>query len=683
MPHDIAPPDLTFLVGGGEMGARIRAFDWSQTSLGPIQTWPQSLRTMVSMVINSKFPSYLLWGPDLVGIYNDAYRPLAGGKPELLGVPFREAWAEVWDDITPIVDKALAGEASYFEDLLLPVNRYGEPEEAYFTFCYSPVRDESGRVAGLLDTVTETSQKVRTERALRESQDRLRQLNETLEARVAERTRERDRIWRLSGDLMDVCNAKGDLLAVNAAWTRVLGWTKDELLQLNFLDLVHPDDVGSTLRELAKLDRGVTTLNFENRFRCKDGEHRLISWTASPEGGLFYAIGRDITGQRQTEEALHQAQKMEAVGQLTGGIAHDFNNLLTGILGAIEMLQTRVRQGRLNDIERYTTAASNAAHRAAALTHRLLAFSRRQPLDPKPVDANQLVTSMEDLLRRTSGETIRIETMTAAGLWTTLCDPNQLESAILNLAINARDAMPDGGTLTIETCNVDIDARYAQRLGEVAPGQYICVCVSDTGVGMAKETIDKAFEPFFTTKPIGQGTGLGLSMVYGFARQSDGFVRIDSEVDRGSTVKIYLPRDHGLPDNQDMPQLEPPQRGQGEVVLVVEDEPTVRDLVSEILRDLGYHVMEAHDGPAGLKILNSNVRIDVMVSDVGLPGLNGRQLADAARHHRPALKVLFMTGYAENAAIAGGFLEPGMEMITKPFAVEAFAARIRGLVGQA
>ena len=436
-------------------------------------------------------------------------------------------------------------------------------------------------------------------------------------------------------------------------------------------------------RSSQRLDQGATTLRFENRFRREDGDYRLISWAAAPEGGLFYAIGRDITGQRQIEEALHQAQKMEAVGQLTGGIAHDFNNLLTGILGSIEMIETRIRQGRVTELERYTTAASSAANRAAALTHRLLAFSRRQPLDPKPVNANQLVTSMEELLRRTSGETIQIEIVTAAGLWTTLCDPNQLENAVLNLAINARDAMPEGGRLTVETCNASVDARQARRLGDVEPGGYVCICVSDTGTGMTKDTIERAFEPFFTTKPLGQGTGLGLSMVYGFARQSDGFVRIYSEEGKRTTVKIYLPRHHGAAIDRETSPGRDFARGTGEVVLLVEDEPTVRDLVSEILDDLGYRVIEAVDGASGLRILRSDARIDLLVSDVGLPDVNGRQLADSARRERPNLKVLFMTGYAENAAIAGGFLDTGMAMITKPFSVEDFAARVRAMVENA
>jgi PAS domain S-box-containing protein len=386
---------------------------------------------------------------------------------------------------------------------------------------------------------------------------------------------------------------------------------------------------------------------------------------------------------RENEEALRQAQKMEAVGQLTGGIAHDFNNLLTGIVGSLDLMQTRITQGRTENLERYAKAAMSSANRAAALTHRLLAFARRQPLDPKPVNVNQLISSMEDLLRRTIGESVEMELVTAGGLWTTRCDPNQLESAILNLAINARDAMPNGGKLTIETANSHLDSAYAAAQRDVDPGQYVAICVTDTGTGMTADIIGRAFDPFFTTKPIGQGTGLGLSMVYGFAKQSEGHVRIYSEVGNGTTVRIYLPRYRGGREDDEEPGtgLQPaPRADPGQTVLVVEDEPVVRNLIVEVLQDLGYRALEAADGPAGLKLLQGNARIDLLVSDVGLPGLNGRQLADQARETRPELKVLFITGYAENAAIASGFLEPGMEMITKPFAVEALAMRIRQMI---
>ena len=384
----------------------------------------------------------------------------------------------------------------------------------------------------------------------------------------------------------------------------------------------------------------------------------------------------------RVEDALRQSQKMEAVGQLTSGIAHDFNNLLQGITGSLDMAQRRIAQGRMGELGHLISGAMASANRAAALTHRLLAFSRRQPLDPKPVGVNPLVAGMEDLLRRTMGEAIKLELALAGGLWPTLCDPNQLESAVLNLVINARDAMPDGGMLTIETRNACLDGDHAAHARGVNPGQYVCVRVTDTGTGMAPEVIGRAFDPFFTTKPIGQGTGLGLSMIYGFARQSEGACRIDSTVGQGTTVELYLPRHHGgAPEDGPVPGLTGAQEaGDGEVVLVVEDEPVVRALVVEVLHDLGYRALEAADGASGLEVLRSRRRIDLLVTDIGLPGLNGRQMADAALEGRPDLEVLFMTGYAENAAVANGFLEPGMAMITKPFAMEVLATRIRAMI---
>jgi PAS domain S-box-containing protein len=384
----------------------------------------------------------------------------------------------------------------------------------------------------------------------------------------------------------------------------------------------------------------------------------------------------------RVEDALRQAQKMEAVGQLTGGLAHDFNNLLTGISGSLDLLQKRVAQGRLGDLDRYLVAAQGASKRAAALTHRLLAFSRRQTLDPKPTNVTKLVGGMADLIRRTVGPEIKLETVDMAGLWTALVDLNQLENALLNLCINARDAMPDGGGLTVETANRWMDERAA-RERDVPPGQYLSLSVTDTGTGMPPEVIARAFDPFFTTKPLGAGTGLGLSMIYGFARQSGGAVRIYSEVGQGTTVTIYLPRHHGSEDAQDVEigRDVVPQAEAGEVVLVVDDEPTVRMLVCDVLGDLGYGALEAEDGPSGLKILQSGARVDLLVTDVGLPGgMNGRQVADAARVLRPVLKVLFITGYAENAVVGNGQLEPGMAVLTKPFAMDDLAAKIRTLI---
>jgi PAS domain S-box-containing protein len=387
-----------------------------------------------------------------------------------------------------------------------------------------------------------------------------------------------------------------------------------------------------------------------------------------------------IAEREQAEEQLRQSQKMEAVGQLTGGIAHDFNNLLTGIVGSLDLMQTRINEGRTENLSRYSNLAMASAQRAAALTHRLLAFSRQQPLEAKAVDVNRLVGSMDDLLRRTLGERVRLEVVVSGGLWLTLCDPNQLENALLNLAINARDAMPEGGRLIIETVNSFFDDAYIAREIGVRAGQYVCVCVTDTGSGMPPDVIAKAFDPFFTTKPIGQGTGLGLSMIYGFAKQSEGNVKIYSEAGKGTSVKLYLPRYYGEFEEPGTIRGETPRAEHGETVLVVEDDDTVRTLVVEVLGELGYATREAPDGPSGLRILQSDARIDLLVTDVGLPGLNGRQLADQARTGRPDLKVLFMTGYAENAAFGAGHLAHGMQMITKPFPVEGLASKIRSII---
>ena len=499
---------------------------------------------------------------------------------------------------------------------------------------------------------------------------------------VGERTRERDRLWQTTNDLMGTAGLDGYLRSVNPAWTRLLGWSEAELLARPFLDLIDPADHAETGAVLHRLAERQPVTDFVDRVLRKGGGRLTVMWTAVPEGESFHVVGRDITEQRLVEEQLRQAQKMEAVGQLTGGIAHDFNNLLTGIVGSLDLMRSRLAQGRTDALERYPDAALSSAHRAAALTHRLLAFARRQPLERRPVDVNALVVGMEDLLRRTLTERVRLEIAAAADLWPTLCDPHQLENAVLNLAINARDAMPEGGRLVIETANVEIGRAEARRYPEAAAGAYIRIGVTDTGLGMPPDVAARAFEPFFTTKPLGMGTGLGLSMIYGFARQSDGHARLVSEPGRGTTVQLYLPRHRGAaaPAEALPASLEVPLDGRGETVLVVEDEPVVRDLVAEVLAELGYRAIEAEDGPAGLRILQSDVRIDLLVTDVGLPGLNGRQLADRAREGRPELKVLFITGYAENALFGGEHLDPGMQMITKPFPVEALAARIRAMI---
>ena len=383
----------------------------------------------------------------------------------------------------------------------------------------------------------------------------------------------------------------------------------------------------------------------------------------------------------KVEGTLRQSQKMEAIGQLTGGIAHDFNNLLLGITGALHLIQKRIAAGRIGEVERFIMSARESANRAASLTHRLLAFARQQPVDPRPVDANQLILSVEELLKRTIGETFELKLILGEDLWLTRCDANQLENVIINLALNARDAMPRGGFVVIETSNEVIDAAEA-KLRNVKPGEYVRLVVSDTGEGMAPEIQARIFDPFFTTKPIGKGTGLGLSMVYGFVRQSDGSVTVQSEVGKGTAIEIGLPRYYGDLD-VDLPiavGAEQDERGgSDEVVLVVEDEAVVRLLVVEVLKELGYHALEAENGTSAMRILQSNQRIDLLIADLGLPDINGRALADTALETRIGLKVLFMTGYAEKAA-SSSFLQKGMQIIAKPFSMDTLTTRIRGII---
>lgn len=394
----------------------------------------------------------------------------------------------------------------------------------------------------------------------------------------------------------------------------------------------------------------------------------------------------------RVEDTLRQSLKMEAVGQLTGGLAHDFNNMLAGISGSLGLMRMRMQQGRIPEISRYIDNAMLSVDRAAALTHRLLAFSRRQTLDPKATDANKLVGGMQDMFSRTAGPGIRVETKLAEDLWPALCDQNQLENALLNLVINARDAMPDGGHLLIETKNsVFPNSRGASDVVNLRmpAGEYMGLFVTDTGVGMSPEVIARAFDPFFTTKPTGHGTGLGLSMIYGFVQQSGGRVLLSSEqgtgtgTGTGTTVSIYLPRHLGVVESvkKTDPSTMPPQADVGTSVLLVEDDPVVLVVVAEVLNDLGYLMLEAENGQSALRIVESCARIDLLLTDVGLPGgMNGRQLADAARKHRPDLKILFLTGYAENVAANDGRMVQGMEVMTKPFALDVLAAKVRGMI---
>ncbi len=543
----------------------------------------------------------------------------------------------------------------------------------------------------------------------------------------AEALHESERQFRSLADNMSqlawIADPGGRIYWYNQRWYSYTGTSHEAMMALGWRSLYHPDHLQ---RVESRLRRCFATGSiWEDTFplRGKDGLYRWFLSRALPirdeSGNITYWLGTstDITAQvkaedalrelneslelrvaertreladinqrlqieiserAQAEEALRHAQKMDAIGQLTGGIAHDFNNMLTGVLGALDLIQRRVAAGRVSEIDRYIDAAMSSANRAASLTHRLLAFARRQSLNPRPVDVNRMVVSMEELLRRTIGESIELEVDLNSALRLTNTDEHQLENALLNLVINARDAMPDGGRLLIQT---EL-AHVAVLHDSLAPGDYVRLGVQDTGCGMSGEVIARAFDPFFTTKPIGQGTGLGLSMVYGFINQTGGQVLIDSSEGRGTRVDLYLPCHFQPVERQAVvdDSVDPPRAVQGERVLVVEDEPDVRMLVVDVLRDLGYTVEVASDSHTALPFIQSPQRIDLLVTDVGLPGLNGRQLAEIARQHRPGLRVLFITGYAPNAEIRGDFLDEGMDMLTKPFSIDALAQRVRSLI---
>lgn len=818
--------DASFLSGGGEMGALIRAHDWPRHPLGKPEGWPQALRTAIRLMLNSRHQMCMFWGDDGVWFYNDAYLETltADRHPLSLGKPGRQVWPEIWSDIGAQVAQVMSGgSATWHENQHLVLHRDGRDEDTYWTYSYSPIDDESasGGVGGVLVVCTETTEQVlvamraveerqylaelfeqapsfmallrgpehifelanpsymrligdrpvlgrsvaealpdaaaqgfiglldtvyesgepyvaiattfamqpsvgapisqsqldfvyqpiknamgsvtgifvegtdvteRTvaENALRTSEARLRALNADLEVQVAQRMHGRARTWQVSTDIMGVLNIEGFFELSNPAWQSVLGWSEATIASTRFFDFLHPDDVASSHVAFARaMELDEPALRMENRYRHVDGGYRWLSWIAVPDDGKIYCSARDITPEKEaaaalarTEAALRQAQKMEAVGQLTGGLAHDFNNLLGGILGAIEVARMKLEQGKPEAVPHYLSLGEAGIRRAASLTQRLLAFSRRQTLDPRATDINKLVTGMEELIRRTIGPSVDLDVVGADDLWPSLVDPPQLENALLNLCINARDAMPDGGRLIIETANCVLDDTSAAAC-ELDPGQYISLCVIDTGSGMTPKVIARAFDPFFTTKPIGQGTGLGLSMIYGFARQSGGQVRIHSEPEVGSTLCIYLPRHHGttVKTRSSASPVVTKATPQRETILVVEDEPSIRELVCEILDGAGFNVLQAGDGSAGLRILQSDVTIDLLVTDVGLPGaMNGRQMADAARTTRPQLRILFITGYAENSVVGNGNMETGMHVLTKPFSLDALRRSISAIL---
>jgi PAS domain S-box-containing protein len=814
-----------FLGDGGEMGALMRAKDWSKSSLGPPEKWPQTLRTVVRLMLNTGHPMYIWWGEDGACLYNDAYRQSIGPErhPGSLGRPAREVWAEIWDVIGPQIDQVMQGRgATWHENQLVPITRHGRRDDVYWTYSYSPIDDETAAhgVGGVLVVCTETTQQVRASQQLVAERDRLaglfeqapsfiamlsgpehkielanpaymklvghrpvlgktvaealpdavaqgyldlldkvfasgqaysatgakytvqpapngptverfvdfvyqpivdttgkvdgvfvegvditerkhaeaalQALNATLERRIEESAAELRANRTLTQTLFEhssecyavlVEGQEGEFWyeEINPATLRLYNRTRDQVIGRTTKEVLGVERATEVNRHMAACLRSAGAYTYERR--QEDGVVEAIAMPLPSKQGMarrVFVSARDVSERRRLEEQLRQAQKMEAVGQLTGGVAHDFNNLLTLILGGLDLIGRQIPQLQSSDasakVVRARDMALQGVTRAAALTSRLLAFSRQQALTPQALDANKLVAGICDLLRRTIGEAVSLETVLAGGLWPTFADSNQLENALINLALNARDAMPNGGKLTIETANAHLDHAYVQSVSEpVLPGQYVMIAVADTGGGMDLATRERAFDPFFTTKEVGKGTGLGLSQVYGFARQSAGHVKIYSELGEGTTVKIYLPR--RLDATEEARPLHAPDATQSvgtETIMVVEDDDALRAYTSDVLLELGYRVLNAANGATALELLGGEEHVDLLLTDVVMPGgVNGRQLADEAVHRRPQLKVLFMTGYTRNAIVHHGRLDAGIHMIGKPFSLEELAARVR------
>lgn len=644
---------LAFLSSDGEMGDRLRAHDWSQSPLGLPAQWPLSLRTAVNIMISAKQPMFLVWGPDLTFLYNDAYTPLLGGRhPDALARPFQEIWADIWDEIEPLVNRALAGEATWIENLGLHMQRNGYPEQAWFTFSYSPLRDDQGDIAGMFCACNETTRYVLAERR---------------------NMAERERLYELTRDLFAVATFDGYLSSINPAWLRVLGRSEAEILDRPYTEIIHPDDVATATDVVAVLQRGEPVHQFQIRLLKADGEPVAFAWSAVPDAapgsGIFYAVGRDITEELQRNEQRRQSQKLEAVGQLTGGIAHDFNNLLQAVQGCLDLIEARPHDGER--VRRLAEHGLAATERGTRLTTQLLAFSRAQKLEMRATDVRALIAGMADLLQRSIGPQITIRFNFADSDFTALCDPTQLEMALLNLAINARDVMPDGGELII---SASVRTIYSDI--ELAPGPHLEIRVTDTGAGMSADVAARAFDPFFSTKGVGKGTGLGLSQVYGMARQAGGTARIVASGPRGTSIALLLKMADPIADLAPgialVPQISSDASRRS--ILVIDDDADVRRFLQDSLETMGFQVTFAEDGEQGLAVLGE-LQPDLLLLDFAMPGMNGAEVAQRARAICPALPIVFATGFADTAAIEAVIGAPA-NILKKPFRVAELASAL-------
>jgi PAS domain S-box-containing protein len=667
--------------GGGRVGALMRAHDWSTSPLGHPSSWPQSLRTVVGLLLQSQFPMFVAWGPELGFLYNDPYADILGAKhPASLGSRFHDIWSEIWPDISPLIDAAMAGQATYREDLPLLMNRKGFDEQTWFTFSYSPVRDDNGVVAGMFCAVSETTQRVLAERGLRE-------LNETLERRVAEALAERE----ILADIVEGTNAfvlvtdqQFQVLAINRAaadeFERIYGVRPkvgENLLELLVDQPEHQAEVQAMWTRALDGEEFTAIEEFGNPARDRRSYELRFNTLRDRDGRRIgaYQFAYDVTDRlrdqerlRAAEEALRQAQKMESLGQLTGGVAHDFNNLLAVFASAVQMLE---RTGQPAS-PRMLAAMRRAVSRGTGLTRHLLAFSRRRPINAEPIDLAAHLTGMRAMLDGSLGGHIEVRMRFASDLWPVEVDAGELELAIVNLCVNARDAMPNGGSIAMTVENThDEDGRELVR-----------IAVADDGAGMPPDVVARAFEPFFTTKDVRKGSGLGLPQVYGFAQQSGGRVTIDSTVGVGTIVTVLIPRSFKIPATStgraesDLSAIAPRASGDDRRghVLLVEDDPEVAALSRELLTSIGYTLTHVTNAEAALGALANGRDVDVVLSDVMMPGgVSGLQLAREIRRRHPQLLIVLTTGYVESLAAMN---EGEFAVLLKPYTVESLAVAL-------
>ncbi|MNO39673.1 Blue-light-activated protein [compost metagenome] len=657
------------------MGERVAHFDWARTACGPLARWQAAQRIAVDMMMPSPFPCAVVWGADLTVIHNDAYLGLFPEGHETLGERFDVLWGEVWGHVGPRVFNVLEGRSSLVESEPVRIARGNDAEPAWFVFSYSPLRDEQGEVAGFLHTVIDTTASV-------EAQGNWRQQAQMFEGQIARYMADRERIWQLSRDAMIIVTPDLKLHAANPAWYRMLGWDEAAVQDSPILELIHPADRAEVT--LAVLDTEHCQ-QLDTRMRHQDGHYRWLRWNVSFDGATLTAVGRDITEARdeairQSEALLRDSQRLEAIGQLAGGMAHELNNLLSGIGGSLELLQRRLAQGRLERLDNYVDLARDSVQRAMNLTHRLLAFSRNQPLRPKALDLSQQLWAMEPLLSQALGPEMRLQWQLDVAPWTVCLDVTQFENALINLCANARDACLAQGSVTIRSVNQRLAKAFPDEHG-LAPGDYVALQVEDNGQGMSAADLARAFEPFFTTKPLGRGSGMGLAMVYGFVGQSGGYVWIESTLEHGTKVCMLFPRSLEPLAQQPPALVLPARRAKGQRLLLIDDEHNLRLLMREFLCERGFEVCDVMDANSALERFRHEGPFDLVITDIGLPGgFSGRQVARAMRMINPQQKILFITGYTEQPVEQSLLDEPGTALMLKPFLLDSLAIQAQHML---